>query len=47
MLSSCFVSIQEFTPSPEGYGKAVTMGDFVRDVFLEQVNRTFAYKKGG
>lgn len=28
---------QEINPSPEGHGKPVTMGDFVRDVFLEQV----------
>lgn len=27
---------EAFTPSPEGYGKSVAMGDFVRDVFLEQ-----------
>ena len=29
--------LQEFTPSPEGTGKAVSMGAYVRDVFLEQV----------
>ena len=28
---------QEINPSPEGYGKTVTVGEFVRDVFLEQV----------
>lgn len=28
---------QEINPSPEGHGKPVTMGEFVRDVFLEQV----------
>lgn len=28
---------QEIDPSPEGHGKTVTMGEFVRDVFLEQV----------
>ena len=31
------ILLQEFTPSPEGFGKAVTMGAFVRDIFLEQV----------
>jgi len=31
---------QEITPSPEGFGKTVTIGDFVRDIFLEQVRRT-------
>ena len=29
---------QEINPSPEGYGKTVTVGEFVRDVFLEQVS---------
>jgi hypothetical protein len=32
----CFC-VQEIQPSPEGHGKTVTMGEFVRDVFLEQV----------
>ncbi|EIE24993.1 PRP38-domain-containing protein [Coccomyxa subellipsoidea C-169] len=27
---------EEIDPSPEGHGKTVTMGEFVRDVFLEQ-----------
>ncbi|KAK9909028.1 hypothetical protein WJX75_006237 [Coccomyxa subellipsoidea] len=27
---------EEISPSPEGHGKPVTMGEFVRDVFLEQ-----------
>ncbi|CAL8462049.1 g1580 [Coccomyxa elongata] len=27
---------EEINPSPEGHGKPVTMGEFVRDVFLEQ-----------
>lgn len=31
------VLLQEFTPSPEGFGQAVTMGAFVRDIFIEQV----------
>lgn len=29
--------MQEINPSPEGSGKTVTVGEFVRDVFLEQV----------
>ena len=37
-MSYCCCCLQELTPSPEGYGKVVTLGDFVRDVFLEQVN---------
>ena len=28
---------QEFSPSPAGLGSVVTMGDFVRDVLLDQV----------
>ena len=28
---------QRFSPSPEGSGKEVSMGDYVRDVFLELV----------
>jgi hypothetical protein len=29
--------VQEINPSPDGSGKTVTVGEFVRDVFLEQV----------
>lgn len=29
---------QEFSPSPEGLGKTVSMGDFVRDILLDQVS---------
>ena len=31
-------SLQEIKPSPEGHGRTVSMGEFVRDVFLEQVS---------
>lgn len=32
--------LQEFTPSPAGMGKQITMGDFVRDILLDQVRAT-------
>lgn len=31
------IAVQEFSPSPEGEGKSITIGEYVRDIFLEQV----------
>lgn len=39
-----YLHAQEIDPSPEGYGKTVTMGEYIRDVFLEQVGLFLGYK---
>ncbi len=30
-------SLQEFSPSPPGLGHTITMGEFARDILLDQV----------
>jgi hypothetical protein len=30
--------LQEFTPSPGSLGKSITIGDFARDILLDQVS---------
>ena len=34
---ACHLLLQEFEPSPAGQGRAITMGEFVRDILLDQV----------
>lgn len=39
-MSTVLWHLQEFSPSGESEGKVVKMGDFVRDIFLNQVRTT-------
>ena len=39
---ACAALLQEFKPSPGSLGKSITIGDFARDILLDQVSRAGA-----